>query len=60
MPVYEYRCDDCNEKTEQVRAVADRSVPAVCPKCGRQTATLIISLNTFILKGSGWSNDSSN
>jgi putative FmdB family regulatory protein len=31
MPVYEYICDDCNERYERI--VLNQSAPVTCPKC---------------------------
>jgi putative FmdB family regulatory protein len=33
MPIYEYRCQDCEEKFEQLRRMADADAASVCPKC---------------------------
>ena len=34
MPIYEYRCDECDEKFELfVRSATQKAVPT-CPKCG--------------------------
>jgi putative FmdB family regulatory protein len=32
MPLYEYRCDDCGG-FDAWRTIAERDVPAPCPKC---------------------------
>lgn len=52
MPIYEYRCDDCENVFEEwQKDFEDRDVP--CPKCNGKSHRLI-SNTAFILKGSGW------
>ena len=44
MPIYEYRCDECDEKFELfVRSATQKAVPT-CPKCGSNKARKNISL----------------
>ena len=33
MPMYEYRCETCEETFEVIRSYADKS-PEPCPECG--------------------------
>jgi putative FmdB family regulatory protein len=54
VPVYEYYCESCEEITERERTVADRKKRAKCSSCGSTRTTLIISKNSFHLKGGGW------
>lgn len=54
MPIYEYHCKACQETVESERPIDARLEPAICPKCLLPVAELIISRNTFILKGTGW------
>lgn len=52
MPIYEYRCEDCEQIFEEwQRNFEDKQ--AKCPVCGA-CAERIISNTSFILKGSGW------
>lgn len=37
MPIYEYRCGSCGERTEQVRAM-DAPPEESCPACGGRLA----------------------
>ncbi len=46
---YEYRCDKCGKEIEVLQKVDD---PA--PKCCKGSMRRLISLSTFILKGTGW------
>jgi putative FmdB family regulatory protein len=52
MPIYEYRCHDCEQIFEEwQKDFTERSVD--CPVCGNR-AERIISNTSFVLKGSGW------
>ncbi|MEW6455186.1 MAG: FmdB family zinc ribbon protein [Acidobacteriota bacterium] len=52
MPIYEYRCKDCNEKFEFMQKVGDQPIEQ-CPKC-RGRLFRIISPPAIQFKGSGW------
>ncbi|MFH0810684.1 MAG: FmdB family zinc ribbon protein [Pseudomonadota bacterium] len=52
MPIYEYRCADCEKMTEAYQQFSD--VPlTTCKHCQGQLHK-IISSTSFQLKGSGW------
>ena len=53
MPVYEYRCNDCEHEFELIQRI---TAPArgTCPSCGSSRVHRLISLTSFQLKGSGW------
>lgn len=52
MPIYEYRCKDCQQVFENWQSdFAERAVP--CPVCGGGSVR-IMSNTSFVLKGSGW------
>ncbi len=34
MPVYEFHCEQCDERFEIVSKLSDRAENAVCPRCG--------------------------
>jgi len=53
MPLYEYRCDDCGTRFEENRHITDAAVPP-CHGCGSSHVTRLVSLSSFVLKGSGW------
>lgn len=39
MPIFEYRCDDCGEKTEKIQT---RSLAEInCPACGKKARRLV-------------------
>ena len=57
MPIYEYRCEECDEPFEVfVRSPSQQADPT-CPKCGSQRVKKAISL--FGVGGTGESNTSS-
>lgn len=56
MPVYEYRCEDCDEEFEAFRSISDESSQR-CPSCSSETCKKLISLSSFKLNGEGWAKD---
>jgi len=53
MPIYEYQCGSCASKKEHLQKLSDEPI-SVCPTCGSNAYTKIISAAGFQLKGSGW------
>jgi len=53
MPIYEYRCTACQHKLESLQKFSDAPL-VVCPHCGRDKLTKLVSAAGFHLKGSGW------
>ncbi len=52
MPIYEYRCQECQQIFEQwQKDYSDQEKS--CPVCGSQSQRMI-SNTSFVLKGSGW------
>ena len=52
MPIYEYRCSDCQQVFEEwQKSYEDRT--RYCPICGG-VSNRLISNAAFVLKGSGW------
>lgn len=57
MPLYEYRCKECDHLEEVLQKVSDPA-PATCPACGKEhTMAKEVSLTSFQLKGGGWYKD---
>ncbi|HQP30314.1 MAG TPA: zinc ribbon domain-containing protein [Deltaproteobacteria bacterium] len=52
MPIYEYRCMNCNHEFEVMQKFSDSPVKD-CPKCSGQVKKRV-SATSFQLKGSGW------
>ncbi len=55
MPLYEYRCESC-ENTFELRQKFSDAPATACPKCGGKVEKLI-SQSGFSLKGGGWYGD---
>lgn len=55
MPIYEYRCETCAHKFEQMVKMSDPIPP--CPACGATNARKLVSAASFVLKGGGWYKD---
>jgi putative FmdB family regulatory protein len=53
MPIYEYRCTECQHKFESLQKFSDAPL-VVCPACGKSALTKLVSAAGFQLKGSGW------
>ena len=53
MPIYEYQCDACGKRFEQIQKFADPPVD-VCPECGKGPVQRLMSAPAFQFKGSGW------
>jgi putative FmdB family regulatory protein len=52
MPLYEYRCTSCGERTEAQQRVGDPPL-SKCPRCGGALER-VISAPALRFKGSGW------
>ena len=53
MPLYEYRCTECEATLEAIRAFAAPPLEE-CPECGRSSLKKLLSAPAFQFKGSGW------
>lgn len=54
MPIYKYRCDEC-EAVEEVFGKMSDPPPAECASCGaRDTMHKQVARTAFRLKGGGW------
>ena len=46
MPIYEYRCEQCQERFEEFLTSSTKPAPS-CPKCGAENPTRLLSkINT--------------
>jgi len=43
MPLFEYRCPNCQRRFEKLVRLADRTEEAICPHCGYERAERLIS-----------------
>jgi putative FmdB family regulatory protein len=53
MPIYEYRCENCEHELEAIQKMSDAPLTD-CPSCGQPKLVKKISAAAFRLKGSGW------
>ncbi len=53
MPIYEYRCDNCNHEFETIQKVSDAPLTK-CPACAEDALRKKVSAAGFRLKGGGW------
>ncbi|MED5374520.1 MAG: zinc ribbon domain-containing protein [Myxococcota bacterium] len=56
MPIYEYRCPDCGHQFEAIQKMSDDPIK-LCPECGKEQVTKLLSQTAFHLKGGGWATD---
>jgi putative FmdB family regulatory protein len=52
MPIYEYRCVDCEATFEKLRPMSRADAPASCVRCGSDHTSRAISLFSAISKSS--------
>jgi putative FmdB family regulatory protein len=43
MPIYEYRCERCAERFEQLVPLRAEHPPVTCPRCGTQEIRKLLS-----------------
>lgn len=60
MPLYEYRCMECETRFDALRAMSKANDPIACPKCGSEHTSRMISLfsaigSNGVIAGSGGS-----
>jgi putative FmdB family regulatory protein len=53
MPLYEYECEHCGKRFEQIQKFSDPPTE-VCPKCGEGPVRKLMSSPAIQFKGSGW------
>lgn len=53
MPLYEYECENCGNRFEQIQKFSDPPLE-VCPKCGAGPVRKLMSSPAIQFKGSGW------
>lgn len=50
MPIFEFKCKDCNHQFEELFLSADDSV-SLCPKCGKGNVEKLMSAGSFRAEG---------
>ena len=53
MPIYEYQCNDCDQKLEALQKMSDEPLQE-CPTCRKPSLRKLVSAAAFRLKGAGW------
>ncbi len=53
MPIYEYKCTNCDHELEKLQKMSDDPLRD-CPECGEPALRKMISAAGFRLKGGGW------
>lgn len=53
MPIYEYKCSECEHTLEKLQKMSDDPI-VDCPECGKPSLEKMISAAGFRLKGGGW------
>ena len=49
MPIYEYKCTECQHKFDLLRPSALSSQPSDCPKCGKSSERVLVT--SFACRG---------
>lgn len=52
MPIYDYKCSDCEYETEIIQKFSDEP-KTLCPKCNKNSLLKMVSAPSFRLKGGG-------
>jgi putative FmdB family regulatory protein len=52
MPLYEYECTECHERTEKIQKFSDPEI-TVCPHCSGHLER-VLSAPAVAFKGGGW------
>ena len=52
MPIYDYECETCNHRFEEIQRFNDKPIN-ICPKCQGKTRRVIHS-TPIVFKGSGF------
>ncbi len=48
MPLYEYKCSDCETKFDALRDMSEADAPIACPHCGSEETQRAVSLFSAI------------
>ncbi len=59
MPIFEYKCAQCNTKKDLIVSYDERKEPQECSECNDKTLIFVDEpqQSTFHLKGNGWFKD---
>jgi putative FmdB family regulatory protein len=57
MPIYEYKCVECDSSQEKLQSYMQRKDEIKCDKCDGTAKRLEVNKTSFSLKGKGWYKD---
>jgi putative FmdB family regulatory protein len=57
MPVYDYKCQDCENTITIVRSIKDDEQTPICAHCAREMTRSYDSAPGIAFKGKGWGKD---
>ena len=60
MPFYTYKCVECSENKEELRAIDERDNKLICDECGSDMKREVDYPSAFQLKGPGWDDSAKN
>jgi len=49
MPTYLFKCDECENRFESIRPMAERDRPAECPECGSRNTHRRIAMPAAVI-----------
>ena len=58
MPIYEYKCDECDHRHDEIRSYELRDQVTVCERCGHESFRVEAAKTFFSLRGDGWTDPS--
>lgn len=53
MPIYEYKCEECDHQFEKIQKFSDNPL-LECPECHKNSLNKLVSQGNFCLMGYGW------
>jgi len=53
MPLYEYECDSCGLKLEELQNIKDKPL-SLCPRCDKKTLRRLFGVPGLVFKGPGF------
>ncbi len=53
MPIYEYKCKECDHRLEKIQKMSDDPLKD-CPSCEKPALSKVVSASSVKLKGTGW------
>lgn len=51
MPIYEYRCPECDSRFEKLRRMSEAEEPVECPRCDSKSASRQLSGFAAVMAG---------